>query len=63
MSTKEFPRSDDEWKQDVWPIAGWMALLHYHMAKPVVDRLVEAEGRELLSGVVQWMAMTEKATQ
>ena len=52
MSTKEFPLSDDKWEQDVWLVSRRMALLYYHMAKAIVERLGEDEGRQLIRQAV-----------
>lgn len=48
MSTKEFPLSDDKWEQDVWLVSRRMALMYYYMAKAIVNRLGEVEGKKLI---------------
>lgn len=48
MSNSQFPLSDDTGEQDVWLMARRAALMYYHMAKAIVDRLGETEGRELI---------------
>lgn len=48
MSQKSFPLSDDPWEQDVWLMSRRAALMYYYMAKAIVDRLGEAEGKDLI---------------
>ena len=48
----KFPRSGDPWEQDVWLMAQRMALLYYHMATAIVDRLGKDEGEKLVKEAV-----------
>ena len=48
MNSKRFPLSDDPWEQDVWLISRRMALMYYYMAKAIVNRLGEVEGKKLI---------------
>lgn len=49
---RDFPLSDDKWEQDVWLMARRMALLYYHMASAIVDRLGQEEGEKLIKDAV-----------
>lgn len=43
----------DDWERDVWLTARRLALLHYHMARVLVDRFGEERGRGLVSEVIR----------
>jgi len=49
---KRFPESDDLHEQDVWLMARRMALLYYHMATAIIDRLGEEEGKRLIEKAI-----------
>jgi len=49
---KEFPEPNDAWERDVWLLSRRMALLYYHMAKAIVERLGKEEGEKLISDAV-----------
>jgi hypothetical protein len=42
----------DGWEHDVWLMARRMALLYHYMAREIVDRLGEEEGRKLIKDAV-----------
>ncbi|MGI6628439.1 MAG: L-2-amino-thiazoline-4-carboxylic acid hydrolase [Bacillota bacterium] len=50
--TKTTPEPTDDWEKDVWLMASRMAILYMEMAKAIVSRLGEDEGKELIKSAV-----------
>jgi len=46
------PDPEDGWEQDVWLMARRLALMYYHFAQVIMERLGEEEGRRLIKEAV-----------